>query len=283
MTDAHRSRVVAFFDTHPINEDEILAKLLARGANLDALSEVVLKDYDQDHYGGVEAVEALGDALALAPGDHVLDICSGMGGPARWLAHKYGCRVTGLDLTPSRVAGAKRLTQLARLDSAVGFFEGDATAMPFQDSTFSAAVGQESWCHIPDKAAILAECARVLRPGGRLAFTDIMTVGALSPADEDRLLSGMSIPRPSSLGEYMSALAANGFSVRETTDLCSSWKSILVARLEMYRSLRDTTVAKFGEARFAEYDRAYAHFVGSFVGGALGGYRILATLTTRRC
>ena len=276
MTHAHRSGVIAFFDTHPINEDEILAKLKARGTDFSFLTEDDLKDFDQDHYGGVEAVDALARQTSISARDSVLDVCSGMGGPARWIAHKYGCHVTGLDLTRSRVDGAKRLTRRVKLDNLVEFFEGDATAMPFPNSTFHVVVAQESWCHIPDKAAIASECARVLRPGGRLAFTDILTVGQLSDADEAVLSSGMHIPRPATLETYKALLATSGFSVETTTDLCSDWQTILVARLEMYRSLRDTTVAKFGEARFIEYDRAYSHYVGLFVDGKLGGHRIVA-------
>ena len=178
--------------------------------------------------------------------------------------------------TRSRVEGATRLTQRVGLDARVRFVEGDATAMPFADAAFNVAVAQESWCHVPNRASILAECARVLAPGGRLVFTDIMTVGALSAEDEGLLLSGMNIPRPASLDDYKTQLSDHGFVRRASTDLCADWQSILVARLAMYRSLRDTTVAKFGEARFAEYDRAYAHFVGLFVNGALGGYRLSA-------
>lgn len=275
MNETHRSAVVGFYDTHPINEEEILAKLSASGKDLGALTEGDLKEYDQDHYGGVQAVEALAEAAGLSRGHHVLDVCSGMGGPARWIAHKYGCDVSGLDLTRSRVDGATRLTERLRLDQLVKFFEGDATAMPFPSSTFDAVVGQESWCHIPEKSALVAECARVVRRGGAIAFTNILTIGNLEASDEEQLASGMQIPRPATLDTYKTLLAASGFSGITTTDLSFDWRMILVARLEMYRSLRDTTVAKFGEARFVEYDRAYSHFVGLFLDGRLGGHRVV--------
>jgi hypothetical protein len=74
----------------------------------------------------------------------------------------------------------------------------------------------------------------------------------------------------------MRELAVNRFTPFETMDLSETWKTILTARLQMYRSLRDTTVAKFGEARYAEYDRAYSHYVGLFSAGKLGGVRIAA-------
>ena len=125
MHDTHRAAVAGFYETHPINEDEILQKLSGRGLDLGRLTEQELKDFDQDHYGGVEAVEALAEAAGISRGQHVLDVGSGMGGPARWLAHKFGCHVTGLDLTDSRVLGARRLTERVGLSGLVEFVQGD--------------------------------------------------------------------------------------------------------------------------------------------------------------
>ena len=275
MHDTHRASVAGFYDTHPINEDEILQKLSDRGLDLGTLTEAELKDFDQDHYGGVEAVEALAEAAGISRGQHVLDVGSGMGGPARWLAHKFGCRVTGLDLTDSRVLGARRLTERVGLSSLVKFVQGDATRMPFPAGSFDALVSQEVWCHIPEKDALLAESARVLKSTGKIAFTDIMTVGELSAMDERQLAQGMKIPRPATLREYKTLAEKNGLTISGATNLSEAWSVILVDRLAMYRSLRDTTVARFGEERFQEYDRAYEHFVGLFTRGILGGYRLV--------
>jgi ubiquinone/menaquinone biosynthesis C-methylase UbiE len=275
MRDTHRAIVAGFYDTHPINEDEILQRLSNRSLELGTLTEEELKDFDQDHYGGVEAVEALAEAAGISTGQHVLDVGSGMGGPARWLAYKFGCRVTGLDLTDSRVAGAKRLTERVGLSGLVEFVQGDATRMPFPRSSFDALVSQEVWCHIPEKDSLLAECARVLKSTGKIAFTDIMVVGELSSTDELQLARGMKIPRPATPSEYRGLAEKNGLTITAATNLSEAWSTILVDRLTMYRSLRDTTVAKFGEERFQEYDRAYEHFVGLFTRGILGGYRVL--------
>ena len=114
--DAQKSAVIRFYDTHPINEDEILAKLGARGDDLATLSEDQLKDFDQDHYGGIEVVDALVQGAGIRREHRVLDVCSGMGGPARWIAYKVGCHVTGLDFTLSRVEAARRLSERVRLD-----------------------------------------------------------------------------------------------------------------------------------------------------------------------
>ena len=83
--DTHKSAVIHFYDTHPINEDEIIAKLAARGDDLENLTEDQLKDFDQDHYGGIDVVDTLALRAGLRREHRLLDVCSGMGGPARWL------------------------------------------------------------------------------------------------------------------------------------------------------------------------------------------------------
>jgi ubiquinone/menaquinone biosynthesis C-methylase UbiE len=276
MSTAHAAAVVRFYDTHPINEDEILSKLTARGDDLEALTEDALKDFDQDHYGGVAAVEALAAAAGIRREHQVLDVCSGMGGPARWIAHRICCKVTGLDFTASRVEAARRLTRRVRLEQRVEFVQGDATAMPLPDASFDVVMAQESWLHIPDKPELIAQCARVVKPGGVIAFTDVVRRGELPADDQARLAAGMHAPDIGSPEQYRELLAANRCSVERQDDLSEDWRRILVDRLAMYRSLRDTTVAKFGLARFEEYDRAYSHFVGLFAAGALGGVRVVA-------
>ena len=276
MTEVPRSSVIGFYDTHPINEEEILTKLRAKGLDLDALTEAELCEFDQDHYGGLEAVQALAEVAGISGHHRVLDICSGMGGPARWLAHTRGCRVTGLDFTRSRVEGARRLTARVRLADRVEFVEGDATAMPLPGGAYDVAIAQEGWCHIADKAALISEVARVLAPGGTVAFTDVVVIGDFTDTDAARLAATMKMPRLATMEGYSQLLRANGFTDLRATDLAVAWKTILQARLQMYRSLRDTTVAQFGEARYAEYDSAYTFFVGLFAEGKLGGVRMVA-------
>lgn len=142
------AKVVSFYDAHPINKDQILNALESRGVSLETLTEEVLMEYDQDHYGGVEANDLLAERAGIRKTHHVLDVCSGMGGPARYLAHRIGCRVTGLDLTESRVSAAIRLTQLTKLSKLVDFRLGNALEMPFDDAHFDVVIGQEAWAHV---------------------------------------------------------------------------------------------------------------------------------------
>ena len=95
--------VAEFYQTHPISERQILEKLAAEGVSLEGLTEDVLQRHDQDHYGGIEVNDALAELAGIGAGIRVLDVCCGLGGPARYFAHNYGCNVTGIDLTPAEV------------------------------------------------------------------------------------------------------------------------------------------------------------------------------------
>ena len=276
MTDRRANAVERFYDFHPINARQILDAVAARGIAPDAITEEVLQQHDQDHYGGTAATDRLIVEAAVRAEDVVLDVCSGMGGPARYLAWKTGCDVTGLDLTASRVEGATELTRLAGLSGSVRFVHGNALDMPFQDASFTLAIAQESFAHIPDKPRLLAECARVLQPGGRLVFSDILHRGNLSAHDAQRLFEGMTFSEIETLDGYAEQLSLRGMAVVRLFDLTEEWTRILVERHAMYRSLESHTVARLGREHFERYDRAYEHFVGLYQSGVLAGALIHA-------
>ena len=268
--------VIAFYDTHPINEEQILRALEARGLDPERLTQAELSAHDQDHFGGLEANDALIALAGIGPQHEVLDVCSGLGGPARHLADRVGCRVTGLDLNAGRVASARRFAKRVGLADSVRFEQGDALAMPFGPESFDVVMGQEAWCHVPHKPRLIAECARVLRPGGVFAFTDILRRDGLSAAEMARLSADMAFPDLESLAGYCRLLEANGCVVEHCDDLSPWWTRVLVDRLAMYRSLGADTARNFGQARSADWDAFYAFFVGLYEQGRLGGGRFIA-------
>ena len=269
-------RVIRFYETHPINEQQILHDLARDGVALDGLTEAVLQRYDQDHFGGLEAVDVLAGKAGIGRDTHVLDVCSGMGGPARYLAFHHGCRVTGLDITESRHEGAVRLTEMVGLGNRVDFRLGNALEMPFAAASFDVVLGQEAFCHVPDKPRLIAECARVVKPSGVLAFTDILRRPALTPGASARLEREMTFLSLESMEGYAGLLGDSGCTLLEQDDLSAWWTEILKQRLEMYRSLKATTVERFGAEHFRRWDDTYAFFVGLFAAGQLGGGRFLA-------
>lgn len=268
--------VVGFYETHPINEEQILRKLADRGVDLDALTEDILQEHDQDHFGGLAVVDELATLARIDSSCHVLDVCSGVGGPARYLTHRHRCRVTGLDITESRHQAAIRLTRLVGLSHWVDFRLGNALEMPFADAGFDVVIGQEAWAHVPNKPRLIAECARVVRPGGRIAFTDIVRGEGLAAAEEERLRKEMTFLELASADGYRRLLEGAGCKVIVRQDLGGPWTGILRQRLEMYRGLKDTTVERFGEAHFRRWDDTYAFFVGLYGTGRLSGVRIVA-------
>jgi sarcosine/dimethylglycine N-methyltransferase len=268
--------VVEYYDTHPINEEQILSALASRGIGAEQITEETLKDHDQDHFGGLEANDILISKAGVKAHHLVLDVCSGMGGPARYLAHRVGCRVVGLDLTASRLESAKKLTKLVKLDHLVSFQWGNALEMPFDSDHFAVVMGQEAWCHIPHKAKLIAECTRVLKPGGVIAFTDIVRKDAISSDEMARLEREMTFNQLESLDGYATLLSQSACELISRDDLSALWEEILVKRLAMYRSLRETTVAKFGEERHRQWDSYYSFFVRMYTEGKLGGGRFVA-------
>jgi sarcosine/dimethylglycine N-methyltransferase len=268
--------VIRFYETHPINEEQILHDLARDGVALEGLTEDTLKHYDQDHFGGLAAVDLLAGKAGIREDMQVLDVCSGMGGPARYLASGLGCRVTGLDITWSRHESAIRLTELVGLQHLVDFRHGSALAMPFAAASFDVVIGQEAFAHVPDKPRLIAECARVVRPGGTVAFTDIMRGERLTAAAAERVQREMAFAGFETLHGYARLLEDQGCTVVERDDLTPWWAEILRQRLAMYRDLRETTVARFGADHFRRWDDTYAFFVGLFAERQLAGGRLVA-------
>lgn len=132
-----------------------------------------LAPYDQFHGRGLEATEEIAALLHVTPTDHLLDLGSGIGRPARTLAKRFGCRVTGIDLTAEFCEVARHLTRLTGLDARVDFELGDALAMPFTDATFDGAYSMNVSMNIADKAALYAEIRRVVKPGGWLVLSEL--------------------------------------------------------------------------------------------------------------
>ena len=269
--------VVDFYSRHPISEAQIVAALRRGGKDLERLAPEDLYDFDQDHYGGLEAVEALGRRAGIDAASRVLDVCAGLAGPARFMARRWGARVTGIDLNPERAAGARRLSAAVGLDGLVRMVRGDAQVLPFRAGAFTAVVSQEGLLHVPDKAEALAECRRVLLPGGRIAFSDWIATARLSDRERRRLDEWMAAVTLQSIEGYKALLAGAGFIAVGAEDLSIEWIAILRRRLEMFRGLRADSVARLGQARYDEYDQLYTFFVGLVEAGRLGGARFSAT------
>jgi SAM-dependent methyltransferase len=133
-----------------------------------------LEPLDQFHAGGAAATLKLGELLELREGTHILDAGSGLGGPARILAERFGVRVTGIDLTPSYVELAKRLADVTHLSDRVSYNVGNLLDLPFDDATFDGAYSQHVVMNVMDRYRAYAEIRRVLKTGAHFAFHDVI-------------------------------------------------------------------------------------------------------------
>jgi SAM-dependent methyltransferase len=160
--------------------EAILAALAAAGQNVDALTVDDLAVTDQFHGGGKAATLRLATLVGAGPGQRVLDVGGGLGGPARTLAVEFGCRVTVVDLTESFVRAARVLTARLGLDDRVSHHVGDALDLRVDAGAFDVVWTQNSGMNIADKVRLYEGFHRVLRPGGRLALQEPMA-GPVQP------------------------------------------------------------------------------------------------------
>jgi sarcosine/dimethylglycine N-methyltransferase len=169
---AIESDVAGHYGTAGIAERILIALRAAHGADapvtVDALSVL-----DHFHGRGIVATQELVELLKPQPGEHLLDIGSGIGGPARWFAAKCGVRVTGVDLTPEFCAAAEALNRTTGLADRITIKNGSALALPVPDNAFDRAYSQNVIMNIADKKQFYREAFRALKPGGALALSNL--------------------------------------------------------------------------------------------------------------
>ena len=150
----------------------IVSALEASAKPLDSLTVEDLAPVDHFHARGLSATVELGDHLPVKAGDHILDIGCGLGGPARYFAQRFGCTVSGIDITAPFVEAANKLTALLDLGDKVSFEQGDAHHLPYADGFFDGAYSQHVTMNIADRTHFFGEVWRVLKPGGFFALTE---------------------------------------------------------------------------------------------------------------
>jgi ubiquinone/menaquinone biosynthesis C-methylase UbiE len=165
---------VASHYTEGTLEQRIFAALRQAGKDPDGLDPDDLAPVDEFHHGGRAATAAFAPRLNLQPGMHLLEIGSGIGGPARYFARHHGCQVTGIDLTEEFVAVARMLTSRLGMDGQISFEQGSALSMPFAAASFDVATLLHVGMNIADKDQLFREVRRVLKPGGIFGIYDQM-------------------------------------------------------------------------------------------------------------
>lgn len=205
--------------------DRLKAALAVFGPEERRLTPRQLAALDQFHTRGLQATAELAEMAGVGPSMSVLDVGSGLGGPARFLAAARGCRVVGVDLSEPFVEAARYLTERTGQDVQVSFRAASALELPFAEQSFDAAFLQHVAMNIADRARLYGEIRRVLRPGGRFATFDIVSAG-----DEPRYpLPWAPTPATSFLltaGATRTAIEAAGFRAaawRDDTEAGKAW------------------------------------------------------------
>lgn len=264
---------VDFYERHPISCEIVLAKLKASRGHLDGLTPDELFPHDQDHYGGLAANDVLAARAGIGKDTRLVDFCAGLGGPSRYFAHRYGADVTGIELTPARVKGAEELTRRVGLQHRVRVIEGNVMQTSLAADSVDVVVSQEALLHVPDKPRALKEAHRILKPGGRIVFTDWVAHRPLSDADRQLMWQGMAVADLYDLPTYAELVHGAGFVVNAVEDLTAEWSEVLVHRLAMYRKLREETQAAGTPAGHDAFYESYVRLVDLVSEAVLGGGR----------
>ena len=191
----------------------IRSGLGALGKTVNSVTVDDLAPVDEFHIGGRQASEDFLSQLNLTPENHVLDVGCGLGGAARFVASRYGCQVTGIDLTPEYVETAKVVCGWVGLDSRISLHQGSALAMPFADRVFDRAYMLHVGMNVDDKARLCSEVSRVLRPNALFGIYDVMRTGdgeLTYPVPWATTSASSAVAKPA---QYREALERAGFDV----------------------------------------------------------------------
>jgi SAM-dependent methyltransferase len=245
--------------THPSNQrlakfygelsslELVLGSLVAEGIDTEHLlaSDLYTRGLDCQNLGAFPMLEVLAAVAAEygapKPGDDVLDIGCGLGGPGRFLADRFGCSVMGTDLLDKRIEIAKALTRRTGLDEQISYRRADATDLPFRKNAFTLAWMLDVSMHIRDKRRLFSEIARVLKPGGLLVMHEQLgpLPAAMNPVTRQAPYIAPSLPQ---LIRYVDESGLRVLSWRDTTPRV----------LEYFHAIRDRLLAAVDNAPQAE-------------------------------
>ena len=199
------------------------------------------------------------DMANVSEQSHVLEVGSGSGGPAVYLAAARGCHVTGIDVNEHGVRNGERLALARGLSERVTFRVVDASqTLPFATGALDAVLSNDAMCHIANRREVLREWHRVLRPGGRMVFTDAMIVTGLVSAEELAIRSSIGWYLFVPPGENERLIRGAGFELLASEDVTAAAEVVAQRWRAARERHRDELVSREGEANFAGLQRFLA-------------------------
>jgi ubiquinone/menaquinone biosynthesis C-methylase UbiE len=193
--------------------EAIRAGLATLGKHADTVTVEDLAPVDEFHIGGRKASADFLDQLSFNDQTGVLDVGCGLGGPARFVASRYGSQVTGIDLTPEYVETGNTLCKWVGLAERIFLHQGSALAMPFTDASFDGAYMMHVGMNIEDKEKLAHEVARVLRPGSVFGIYDVMRTGPGELAFPVPWATTANLSAVADVDRYKDALKKAGFTI----------------------------------------------------------------------
>lgn len=237
----------------------------------------VLNRYDQLHYHGTEALDAAIAALGIAAGDKVLEVGSGWGGCARYIAATSGAAMTAVELQEDYHGVARDLTARAGLAPKVTHVQADFLGWDVPEAGFDHVVSWLALFHIPNRAAYLGRISSALRPGGGLAAEDLYLISPPAPEEAEdfrrHLFPNSLVP----LAEYRTTMADAGLRIDALDDMTADWTEFTAERLAAFRANRAAYEAVHGAQGYEVIETFYDKMAGYFARGLVGGLRLRAT------
>jgi ubiquinone/menaquinone biosynthesis C-methylase UbiE len=214
------------------------------------------RDLGQTSWVTTEESNEIPELLQLSGDSSVLEIGCGSGGYALYLAEKVGCRLVGVDINAAGVRNANQLALANGLAARVRFEQCDvAKGLPFDDKTFDAVFSNDVLCHIPGRPEVLSEMCRVLRPGGRMLFSDALVVGGMVSYDEIATRSSIGFYVYSPPGENERLMGQAGFCQVRVTDTTDGAARIAQRWHDAREKRKGELVAAEGESNFEGLQR----------------------------
>lgn len=217
-------------------------------------AEAYGEDIGQNNWSAADEHRLFLAWLELTPADRLLDVACGSGGPTIFLARESGCQAVGVDCSAQAVAYGNELARREQLSGKVEFAQVDADEqLPYDDASFEAVVCLDAINHLADRERALADWARVLKPGGRLLFTDCITLTGLISDDEVASRSRIGYYVFAPLGEDTRLIGAVGLDLRITQDVTESL-AVLSGRRLRARAARGEVLRQLeGQAVYEDH------------------------------
>lgn len=235
-----------------------------------------LTPFDQYHYHGTSAVDEAARLLGIGPHSRVLDVGSGIGGPARHLASTTGCEVLALELQPDLHATAMDLTRRCALEDRVHHLCGDILGPLPSIGTFHCVVSFLCFLHIADRDRLFSACHELLKQRGQLFIEDFVLRREPTARHRDELRIKVACASLSDTSTYEDQLKRAGFVLSHVEDMTRSWSDFTADRLSLFRATRERQIDVHGVDIVNGLDDFYATVADLFADGVVGGVRIHA-------